>query len=142
MAEKKKNNQDYVGRDRIISGGAGSVIIGGDATNNMIITGNNNQANATHNAFQPIYRAVEESKLPVADKQDITAEVKDLEDEVKKGEEADEGFLARRLRNIQRMSTDILDVALTTLSSPVAGLSMVAKKVAEKMKAEATPSTK
>ena len=117
-------------------------MIGGDANNNMIFTGNNNQANVVHNAFQPIYHAVEESKLPVADKQDITAEVKDLEDEVKKGEEADEGFLARRLRNIQRMSTDILDVALTTLSSPVAGLSMVAKKVAEKMKAEATPSTK
>jgi len=133
----KKNDQDSVGRDRIVTGGAGSVIIGGNATNNTIITGNNNVASVVRNAFQPIYRAVEESRMPATEKQDITAEVQELEAEVTKGEDANEGFLARRLRNIQRMSPDILDVALTTLGNPVAGLSMVAKKVAEKMKAEA-----
>lgn len=137
MDTKNKKGQDYVGRDRIVSGGAGSVVIGGDATNNTIITGNNNQANVVHNAFQPIYRAVEESKLPTTDKADITAEVKEIEAEVKKGADADESFLARRLRNIQRMSPEILDVALATFANPVAGLGMVAKKVAEKMKAEA-----
>ena len=136
MTEKKKNKQDSVGRDRIVSGGAGSVIIGGDATNNTIVTGSGHSVGVVHNAFQPIYRAVEESKLAAADKQDITAEVQDLEAEVKKGDEADESFLARRLRNIQRMSPDILDVAVATLANPAAGLGMVVKKVAEKMKAE------
>lgn len=137
MPMKNKKDPDSVGRDRIVSGGAGSMVIGGDASNNVIITWNNNVVGVVHNAFQPIYRAVEESKLPVTEKEDITAEVQELEAEVKKGDEADEGFLARRLRNIQRMSPDILDVALTTLGNPMAGLGMVAKKVAEKMKAEA-----
>ena len=123
--------------NQTISGGARSVVIGGNATNNTIITGNGNVVGTVHNAFQPIYRAVEDSHLPAAEKADLKAEVQEMESEVKKGDAADESFLARRLRNIQRMSPEILDVALTTFANPIAGLGMVAKKVAEKMKEEA-----
>jgi hypothetical protein len=35
------------------------------------------------------------------------------------------------------MAPDIYDVIITTFANPVAGLGMVAKKVAEKMRAEA-----
>ena len=59
--------------------------------------------------------------------------VEEIAAEDQKGEDADESFIARRLRNIQRIAPDILDVVMATIANPAAGFGMVAKKVAEKM---------
>jgi hypothetical protein len=48
----------------------------------------------------------------------------------------DEGFLARRFRNIARMAPDVLDVVVATLGNPLAGLGVAVKKIAEKAKEE------
>jgi len=66
--------------------------------------------------------------------------VQELQAEVAKGDEADEDFLARRLRNIQRMAPDILEVALATLSNPAVGFGLAVKKVAQRMKESAESS--
>jgi len=88
--------------------------------------------------FKPIYAAIEaRPDTPLEDQADMKAEVEEVQAEVAKGEEADEGFLARRLRNLKRMAPDILEVALATLADPAAGLGTVASKVATRMKAEA-----
>ncbi len=50
------------------------------------------------------------------DKEDLKAEVQDLQTEVAKGEEANESFLERRLRNIKRMAPDILETIATTFA--------------------------
>lgn len=137
MAAKNKNNQDSVGRDRIVSGGAGSVVIGGDVTNSAIITGDHNRVN-TASKFITIYEQVKEHPaLSPTDKADIKSELQTFEDEDKKGPESNEGFLAQRLRNVKRIAPDILDVAIATIANPAAGFGVIAKKVAEKMKAEA-----
>ncbi len=44
----------------------------------------------------------------------------------------DESFLSRRFRNIARVAPDILDVVVATLTNPLAGLGLVATKIAEK----------
>lgn len=75
-----------------------------------------------------------------ANKEDIKAEVKDIQSTVteaaQKNEKVDEGFLSRRFRNIARMAPDVLDVVVATLGNPLAGLGVAAKKIAEKAKEE------
>jgi len=89
-------------------------------------------------SFTHIYTIIEQHpKLPPQDKADLKAEAKDLETELQKGDQADETFLERRLRNIKRMAPDILEVILATLANPAAGFGVVAIKVSEKMKASA-----
>ncbi len=138
MSEKKiiRTNGDYVGRDKVSTASGGSVVIGGNVTGSTIITGSQNVVGDVANVFLPIYRTVDASKLPPQEKEDLKAEIAEVEQEVKKGDQANEGFLSRHLRNIRRMAPDILDVVLAALANPVAGLGMVAKKVAEKIKAE------
>ena len=132
MDDKKEKNSKA-------RAGNGSIVISGDVNGSNVILGDNNIVNATHvvNVFQSIYRAVDEHpKLSPAEKADVKAEIKDVEKEIEKGEQADESGVTRHLRNVQRMAPDILDVVVTTLGNPVAGLGMVAKKVAEKMASE------
>ena len=129
---------DFVGRDKKVSGGERSVVIGGNATGSTIIVGDHNTVTNTntHNVFAPVYRAIEQSSLPAQDKVDVKTEVEEIEGEIVKGDKANESFITRHLRNVGRMAPDILDVILTTFANPVAGLGMVAKKIAEKMKAD------
>jgi len=67
----------------------------------------------------------------------LKSEVKELQKEDQKGPDADETRVARSLRNIKRMVPDIIEVILTTICNPEAGFGVEAKKMAEKMKAEA-----
>lgn len=137
MASKKQLG-DRIGRDQNISAGNSSVIIGGNVSGSTIIAGSHNTVASQANLFLPIYQAVEAKKdLAPEAKTDLKAEIQELEAEVKKGEQADETFLARRLRNIQRIAPDILEVVTATLANPAAGFSLIAKKVAEKAKASA-----
>jgi hypothetical protein len=75
-----------------------------------------------------------------ANKEDLKAEVKEIQDmvieAVQKNAKVDEGFLSRRFRNIARMSPDILDVVVATLANPLAGLGIAVKKIADKAKQE------
>jgi hypothetical protein len=115
---------DFIGRDKVTT----TITQGADPE-------------AIARAFKQFYDAVEaRPKTPVPEKEDLKAELKEVEQEVAKGEKADEGFLVRRLRNIGRMAPDILEVVLATFANPVAGLGVVAKKIAEKIKGEKEPS--
>jgi hypothetical protein len=91
--------------------------------------------------FDQLYIAIElRAKTSPAEKEDLKAEVKEIQttitEAVQKKEKVDEGFLARRFRNIARMAPDVLDVAVATLANPLAGLGVAVKKIAEKAKNE------
>ena len=75
--------------------------------------------------------------LKEEDLEDATAEIEELKQEIAKGDEADETFLKRRLRNLARMAPDILDVVTATLANPALGLDMVIRNIAEKAREEA-----
>ena len=98
--------------------------------------GNNNTVNFIQQKFEPIYEAIKSSSHEAIEKQDLIAEVDEIKDEVAKGEQANESFLSRRLRNLKKMAPDIAEVALATLANPVAGLGMIVQKVAKKIKDE------
>ena len=135
---------DFVGRDKVTNTTNRSVSIGGNVSNSNIVTGDNNVITTTTTItlqaqyIQQVFTEIDaHPKLDPLDKEDLKSEVTELQKEDEKGQNADERRVSRHLRNIQRMAPDILDVVLSTITNPVAGFGMVAKKVAEKMKAEA-----
>ena len=91
--------------------------------------------------FDGLYTEIDaHTKTSPSDKEDIKAEVKEIQSTVteaaQKNEKVDESFMAQRFRNIARMAPDVLDVVVATLGNPLAGLGVAVKKIAEKAKEE------
>jgi hypothetical protein len=132
MAEKKKN---------AITAGNGSIVIGGNVQGSNIVMGNNNTVNnQTINIaplFEMVYRTVSENlSLTSSDKADVKAELQEIQAALEEPN-PDEGFLARRFRNIKRMSPDIVEVAFETLKNPLGGVAEIIKRVAKKIAEDA-----
>jgi hypothetical protein len=132
---------DFVGRDKIVKAERGGVAISGNVTNSNIATSDHNVVGSTVNLgkeyLQQVYEAIE--AYPGADpldKEDMKGIVEEIRQEDQKGEAADETFIARRLRNLQRMAPDIMDVVLITIANPLAGFGMIAQKVAKRLEVE------
>ena len=134
MSSSKKRKQNDG-----LSAGDNSVVIGGSVQGSNIVVGNHNTlSNQYKPDFTKIYQYVEDHpKLTPTEKDDVKTELQEVEQEVQKGAQADETFLARRFRNIQRMAPDILDVAVETLKNPISGVATVIQKIAKKMADEA-----
>ncbi len=136
MPRKNSGSNNIAGRDQILSAGDRSVVFSGDARNNSITAGDHNRVENSPK-FISVYQQIEvRIDLTTSGKADLKSELQSFESEDKKGPEANEGFLAQRLRNIKRIAPDILDAAIATITGPAAGFSMIAKRVAEKMKIE------
>ncbi len=87
--------------------------------------------------FAPLYAAIEQrADTSPADKGDLIEELRDLQFEVGRGDDADAGLLQRRLRNLGRVAPDILRLVVAALADPVAGFSAVAARTAEAMRAD------
>jgi hypothetical protein len=121
-----------------ISGVSGSVnIAGGNITTNQISSGLS--AAEIKQLFDQLYIGIEiNSKTSSAEKEDLRAEVEEIQstvtEAVQKNEKVEESFLSRRFRNIARVAPDVLDVIVATLANPLAGLGVTVKKIAEKAK--------
>jgi hypothetical protein len=129
MAEKKKKSG--------VSGGNGSIVIGGNVDRSNIISGNNNVAsNQSINIaplFETIYHFVEtHPKLQAGKKEDAIAELQEIQTALEEPK-PDENFLSRRFRNLKRMAPEIVDVAFETLKNPVGGVAEVIKRISKKM---------
>ncbi len=98
--------------------------------------GNDNTVNFIQQKFEPIYEAIKSSSRDATEKQDLVGEIDDIKAEVAKGDEVNESFLSRRLRNLKKMAPDIADVALSTLANPVAGVAKIVQNIAKKIKEE------
>jgi hypothetical protein len=132
-----KGNEITVGD---ISGVSGTVnIAGGDITTHHTsgLSGPELQQ-----LFDTIYSRIESrQQTPPAQKEDLKAEVQEIQititEAIEKDKKVDEGFLSRRFRNIARMAPDMVDVIAATLANPLAGLGALVKKIAQKAKEEA-----
>ena len=137
---KKKDVQPVSVRIGNISGVSGEVnVAGGDI--NIHKTSNGLSAAEIGQLFNQVYSAIETNpKTSPAAREDLKAEVKEIQSSVseatQKNEKLDEGFLARRFRNIARMAPDVLDVVVATLGNPLAGLGVAVQKIAERAKAD------
>ena len=147
--EVKTESQNMAGSQepspgRKINTGGGAYIEGGVNTGGGDFVGRDQYNTMGLNSvdvarlFAIFYAAVEaRANTSPSDKSDLKAELKEVEKEVAKGDDANETFLSRRLRNVGRMAPDILEVVLTTLAKPASGLALMVRKLAEKMKTEA-----
>ena len=111
-----------------------NIYVGGNVTGSNIVVGDENTVAITKNLFKSIYHAIEESPREDSEKSDLVAGVGEIENEVAKGDQANESFLSRRLRNLKKTAPDIADVALAALTGPAAAISTIVKKVAKKIK--------
>lgn len=107
-------------------------IAGGNIS--ITTTTNGSSIDKIAQVFESIYARIEMNQNASAiDKADLKNDVQDVQTAIMEPK-VDESFVSRRLRNIGRMAPDILDVILATITSPAAGLGMVGKKIAEKVK--------
>jgi len=145
MPKKKRTTQTSkstsvrVGNISDISGNVN--VAGGNITTHHTVTGLS--AAEIKQLFDGLYSQIDaRANTSPADKEDIKAEVKEIQSTVtesaQKNEKVDEKFLSRRFRNIARMAPDVLDVVVATLGNPLAGLGVAVKKIAEKAKEETT----
>ena len=145
MSKKKHDEESsfQVGNISRISGNVN--IAGGDITTHQTTRGIS--VEEIRQLFEHIYSAIEtNTRTSPADKQDLKAEVKEIQSTVakatEKNEKIEEGFLSRRFRNIARVAPDMLDVVVATLGNPLAGLGVTVKKIAEKAKEDTESSIK
>ncbi len=146
LMPKKKNaiSKQISVRVGNISDISGNInVAGGNITTHHTVTGLS--ASDIKQLFDGLYTEIDKrSNSSAADKEDIKAEVKEIQSTVaqaaQKHEKVDEGFLSRRFRNIARMAPDVLDVVVATLGNPLAGLGVAVKKIAEKAKQETSTS--
>jgi internalin A len=111
--------------------------IHGNVDSSNIIIGNANKATIVNKSFTRIYRKIERSSRIESEKQKLTTQIREIEQEVAKGDQANETFLFLRLRNLKKMAPDIADVALSALTGPSTAISTMVKKIATKVKSEA-----
>lgn len=131
MAKQKKSES------KVLQGGInfkGNVTIKGNVAGRDIIEKNVTNVNIS---FTPVYEAVKKNKtIPPKTKKMVENTVKQIEQEVKKGNKAKPSFIQQRLENIQKMAPDILEVVIATLQNPSAGIGLAVKKVVNRFKAE------
>jgi hypothetical protein len=138
--KKRASDKRSTVRTGNISDISGNVnVAGGNITTHQTTTGLS--AAEIKQLFDQLYTAIEtNAKTSPADKEDLKAEVKEIQstvtEAVKKNEKVDEGFLSRRFRNIARMAPDVLDVVVKTLANPLPGIGEVANKIADQAKEE------
>ncbi|MDD2923393.1 MAG: hypothetical protein PHQ36_14000 [Anaerolineales bacterium] len=133
MAEKKNKSG--------ISAGNGSVVVGGNVQGSSIVVGNNNTVSSQSVNVAPLFEQIyvlvdKQPDLPLDDKEDVKAELQEAQIALEEPT-PDEGFIARRFRNIKRMSPEIAEVAIKTLQNPIGGVVEVVKRIAQKMAEDA-----
>jgi len=133
MTEKNKSKNQNAGN--------GSIVIGGSVQGSNIVIGDHNTV-SNHSVniaplFQTIYQYVDaHPKLQAGKKQDAKEELGEIETALKEAK-PDESFIARRFRNLKRMSPEIVEVAFETLKNPMGGVTEVIKRIASKMAQDA-----
>ncbi len=136
MAENRNKK-----KSRLNAAGNGSIVIGGNVQGSNIVMGDHNKVSNQSVNIAPLFQAIYDyvdahPKLQAGKKQDAKEELQEIETALKESK-PDESFIARRFRNLKRMSPDIVEVALETLKNPLGGMAEVVKRIAKKVEDDA-----
>ena len=125
-----------------ITGGSGNISVGGDVVGRDKVTTTTTTTTYGIGAdglaqllqqFQQINKKIDElPDSPDLDKDELKETVKKVEEEVKKGEEANSSKVERWLKFIGSMSNDILQVTAATIANPAAGVGTAIRLIAQK----------
>lgn len=132
-------------------GGGGDTTIVHDISNSQgVAIGTNSQATVSYGVsgeqlaelFAPIYSRIQQRpEDPGVDKQQLKKAVQDVQQEAAKGEQANGNTIKGWLGFVAAVAPDILEVIVSTLTSPVAGIATLIRKIAEEAKQEAGKKT-
>jgi hypothetical protein len=137
MTGKYKNsrtpNKEIGGDQNVIQGSiSGGVTVqgrGAKVSVQQISESNDKELSAL---FDKLYEAIQSRPPdPNIDKEEISETVQRIEQEVKKGDQANDSKLQRWMEGLNKIAPDIVDVILASLGGPVSGITAVLKKVAE-----------
>lgn len=128
-------NGDFVAGDKIVKENKGGVFVDGDVKNSKIAGRDQHQTEKVENIrnelFAEVIKKIEQLPNTTPDDQeDLKINVEEIRVEAEKGDEANESFMSRRIRNIKRIAPDIAEVVIATLTNPMAGFATIVKKVA------------
>lgn len=143
MTRKLKNNRrrnKAIGGDQNVIEGtiSGGVIVQGRSAQVRVQQTSQTNDKELYALFDKLYEAIQSRPShPDVDKEEIGETVQKIEQEVKKGEEANPSKLTRWMENLEKMAPDIVDVILASLGGPVKGLAAVLRKVAEQARQKA-----
>ena len=122
---------------RETDGNTTNIYVSGGVSGSNIIVGDENKVTIAKNLFKSIYHAIDKSSRGETEKADLVSDVNEINNEAAKGDDVNESFLSRRLRNLKKIAPDIAEVALSVLANPTAGFGIVVQKIAKKIKDEA-----
>jgi hypothetical protein len=137
MTGKSKNNRvrnKQIGGDQNVIQGSisGGVVVQGRGANVSVQQSGGINEEQLALVFEKMYQAIQSRPDdPNIDKEEISGTVERIEQEVKKGDQANDSKLNRWMESLNQMAPDIVDVILASLGGPVSGLTAVLKKVAE-----------
>src|SRR6266487_3652171 len=127
MMPKKSNINIESGRDTRIKGD----VVGRDKITSSGISAKDLAELAKQ--FAQIQKQIDQRPDdPQVDKPEIKNLVENIENEVKKGDEANPGKVERWLRFLAEMSDDIFQVTAATLANPIAGVTKTIQLIAQK----------
>jgi hypothetical protein len=109
---------DFVGRDKNVQSGA--------------------KPDEIAEAFLTVYNGIEKIPDP-ADRAEARETAHKLETEARKGEQADEKRVERWFKFLAEIGPDVMDVVTTTFTNPIAGVSKVFQKIAQRARDERQP---
>src|SRR5688572_4119050 len=123
MPKKKRESskETRVSVDNISDISGNVNIAGGNISTHHTTTGLS--AAEIKQLFNGLYAKIDtRPETPTADKEDLKAELKEIQsavtEAVRKNEKIPEGVLSRRFRNIARMAPDVLDVTVAAIGNP------------------------
>jgi hypothetical protein len=130
----QNNNYNHFGDNVSVqtSGNNQNIIVGDNSSITNGLTGAE-----VAKLFEDIFRRIDQQNRSETDKQEIRETVELIQDEVSKGEKANEKTLTAFFRSLQKIAPDILDVVLAAAADPILAASVIARKVADKIKADA-----
>jgi uncharacterized protein YjbI with pentapeptide repeats len=122
VAQTVRNKYDVI-RDKTKITATSSALSGNSAIASITIS----------NAFGDIVHTIDTNPLsPYIDKEELKHTVRKVEEEVRKGEQADPAKVEHWLKSLGEMDAEILEVISATLTDPALGLATVIKRIAQK----------
>ena len=142
------SSQIEAGRDVSVTGIQQETLIENVGASAVITVGNGNILSPADNdslalaALLAEWQANVESEIEALtdllteDKEDLKEIIAKIKTEVEKAEKANPGRLERLLNSLAVMGSDIFEVVITTLASPLHGIGLVLKKIGDRARVE------
>jgi zinc-ribbon domain len=140
---------DFVGHDKIVHGDevrgdkiGGDKTMMGNVSNSTVAAGSGAQATSNQGVsgaelaalFDAIYKRIDaRPDNPDVDKEELQGTVQRIQAEASKGEEANPGKVRRWLNALADIAPDILEVTVSSLINPIAGVATAIRSVAERV---------